>query len=160
LQPCSKNAPLHNAAEVLESAIHALEGVQSMEYEVRMLPAARTNSSDMVFAGRTTVSGTVGSPIQYRARFHADDPPTTVLAASNGDIVRISDGAQLHEFPTRAMEDDASTAALPTLQLFDAARNRQALASKNAVYAGQDDIEGDLCYVVAVSALLKRRDRQ
>lgn len=45
------------------------------------------------------------------------------------------------------MEDDASTAALPTLQLFDAARYRQALASENAVYAGEDDIEGDLCYV-------------
>jgi thiol-disulfide isomerase/thioredoxin/outer membrane lipoprotein-sorting protein len=154
-QPYSTNAPLHTAAEVLESAIHALENVKSMRYEVRILPASGTTSSAILPAGRTTVIGTVGSPIQYRAQFRADDPPTAVLAVSNGDVVRVSDGGELREFPTRTMEDNASSAALPTLQLFDAERYRKALASKNAVYAGQDDIEGDLCYVVAVSTLLK-----
>jgi thiol-disulfide isomerase/thioredoxin len=151
--PYSKTAPLHSAAEVLERAIQALDGVKSMEYEVRMVPAARTPSSDTMFAGRTTVIGTVGAPIRYRARFQAGNPPAVELAVSNGDVVRISSDGELRELPTRTVEDDASVAALPTLQLFDAARYRQALAAKNAVYAGQDDIEGDLCYVVVVSAL-------
>src|SRR5713226_7181859 len=92
--PYSKTAPLHSAAEVLEKAIQALDGVKSMEYEVRILPAAPITSTDTMFAsmfaGRTTVIGTVGAPIRYRARFQADDPRAVVLAVSNGDIVRIS----------------------------------------------------------------------
>jgi thiol-disulfide isomerase/thioredoxin/outer membrane lipoprotein-sorting protein len=154
--PYSKTAPLHSAAEVLEKAIQALDGVKSMEYEVRILPASPNTSTDPMFAsmyaGRTTVLGTVGAPIRYRARFQSDEPHAVVLAVSNGDVVRISSDGELREFPTRTMEDNASAAALPTLQLFDAARYRQALAAKNAIYAGQDDIEGDLCYVVVLSA--------
>jgi thiol-disulfide isomerase/thioredoxin len=154
-QPYSKTAALHSAAEVLESAMKALDGVRSMEYEVRMLPSPQEAPSGPDFSGRTAIIGTPGSPIRYRARFQADDPTKVVLSVSNGDVVRISAGGQLQEYPTRTMEDTASAAALPTLQLFDAARYREALAARNAVYAGQDDIEGDLCYVVAVSAPFK-----
>jgi thiol-disulfide isomerase/thioredoxin len=151
----SKNAPLRTAPEILQSAIHALDGVKSVEYEVRLLPSSPAKADDPMFAGRAAILGTVGAPIRYRALFRAEDPPTSVLAVSNGDVVRISDGGQLLQYPTRTMEDTASLAALPTLKLFDVASYRDALASKNALYAGKDDIDGDLCYVVAVSSLFK-----
>jgi hypothetical protein len=73
-QPYSKAAALHSATEVLESAIQALDGVKSMEYEVHMLPAAGAVSNDIRFAGRTTVIGTVGSPIRYRVDFIKKHP--------------------------------------------------------------------------------------
>ena len=153
--PYSKEAPLHSAAEVLQLAIHALDGVKSMQYEVRMLAGPGYPSTDPAYTGRTTVIGTVGSPIRYRAETRSDRPPAVVLAVSNGDVVRFSEGGQVRQEATRTMEDSASAAALPTLQLFDASRYRQALEARNAIYAGQDDVEGDLCYVVAVSALMK-----
>ena len=37
------------------------------------------------------------------------------------------------------------------LSAFDPNTYRKALASQSALYAGQDDIEGDLCYVVALA---------
>jgi thiol-disulfide isomerase/thioredoxin/outer membrane lipoprotein-sorting protein len=152
--PYSKIPPQHTAAEILEKTIHALESVKSMEYEVRML-ATSGAKSDVMYSGITKVIGTPSLPIQYRARFVADDPPTVVLAVSNGDKVRISDGGALIDHPTRVMEDNASEAALPTLQMFDAARFRKALMSKNAIYAGQDDVDGELCYILGLPSLFE-----
>jgi thiol-disulfide isomerase/thioredoxin len=156
---------LHSADEILQSAIQALSGVKTVEYEVRALPAGPgsdappqqaksglAGDADTVLTGRTTVIGTVGNPIRYRARFQAENTPAVELAVSDGEKVRISSGGQLREYPTRVMEDNASMHALPTLPLFDPETYRKALAGKNALYAGQDDIEGDLCNVIAVSA--------
>jgi cytochrome c biogenesis protein CcmG/thiol:disulfide interchange protein DsbE len=145
-------APLHSAEEILQSAIQALSGVKSVEYEVRALPSGQGHHAATVLTGRTTVIATVGHPIRYRARFQADSSQAVELAVSNGEKVRISSEGELREYPTRTMEDSASADALPTLLLFDAETYRKALAGKNALYAGQDDIEGDLCYVIAVSA--------
>ena len=149
----SSAEPLHSATEALQSAIRALASVKSVEYEVRTLPAGRPPQPAPVLFGRTRVLATVGSPIRYRARFQSEDPPSVELAVSDGEKVRFSAQGKLEEHPTRTMEDNASAGALPTLQLFDVERYREALASRNVLYAGQDDIEGELCYVVAVSAL-------
>jgi outer membrane lipoprotein-sorting protein len=46
--------------------------------------------------------------------------------------------------------DRASGDALATHSAFDLYTYRKALANQSALYAGEDDIEGDLCYVVAV----------
>ena len=160
--PYSKVPPQHSAAEILEKAIHALDGVKAMEYEVRILPEFRSppaaKDSDVTFAGRTKVIGTPGAPIQYRARFVAEEPKTVVLAVSNGDKVRISEEGTLTEYPTRVMEDEASIAALPTLQMFDAKRLRKALDAHNAIYAGRDDVEGELCYIVGIPSLFEDED--
>lgn len=147
----AQTAPFHSADEVLQSAIQALSGVKSVEYEVRALPSGLAQDSLAVTTSRTTVIGTVGDPIRYRARFQADNPPAVELAVSDGEKVRISSGGELKEYATRTMEDSASADALPTLPLFDAETFRKAVAGKNALYAGQDDIEGDLCYVLSVS---------
>jgi len=149
----TRQAPLHSAADILESAIKALAPVKSVEYEVRTLPASRVLQPAIVLRGRTTVVGMVGLPYRYRARYQADDPPAVELAVSDGEKVRISAKGKLEEYRTRTMEDSASAGALPTLQLFDPEIYRRALASKNVLYAGQDDIEGELCYVIGTSAL-------
>lgn len=160
--PYSKVPPQHTAAEILQKAIHALEGVKSMEYEVRTVPAPRSPllppDPDVKYAGRTKIIATPGAPIQYWARFVAEDPKTIVLAVSNGDKVRISEGAVLAEYPTRVMEDEASEAALPTLQMFDTKRLRKSLDANNAIYAGREDIEGEMCYIVGLPSLFEGED--
>ncbi|HEY3743437.1 MAG TPA: TlpA disulfide reductase family protein, partial [Bryobacteraceae bacterium] len=160
--PYSKVPPQHTAAEILQKAIHVLEGVKSMEYEVRRVPPPQPPllppDRDVQYTGRTKIIATPGAPIQYWARFVAEDPKTIVLAVSNGDKVRISDGAALTEFPTRVMEDLASEAALPTLQMFDTKRLRKSLDATNAIYAGREDIEGEMCYIVGLPSLFEGED--
>lgn len=153
--PYSTSPLSRTAADVLRGAIHALENVHTVEYEVRVLPAMGTPDDDLFYKGTTTVTATTGSPIRYRARFQSTDPPAVSLAVSDGQKVRISEDGELYEHQTRVMEDRASSAALPTLQLFDVERYRAALAANNALYLGQDDVEGELCYVIAAASPFK-----
>lgn len=151
-------APRHNAAEVLRLAIRALEGVQAIRYEVRLLPPTQSLAADANFkkmSGTSMVTGTPGFPIRYRARFQSADDRDVELAVSDGEKVRFSVAGKLEEYRTRTIEDRASVGALPTLQLFDVARYRALLESGRALYAGQDDVEGDLCYVLVSPALFK-----
>jgi thiol-disulfide isomerase/thioredoxin/outer membrane lipoprotein-sorting protein len=145
---------LHSAAEILESAIEALAPVRSVEYSVRTIPADPAAQAGTASSGHTVVIAAIGAPIRYRARFQSESPAAVELAVSDGEMVRISAAGQLSEYPTRTMEDRGSAAALPTLPSFDPGTYRKALANKSAVYAGQDDIEGDPCYVVASPSLL------
>lgn len=144
---------LHSAPEILQNAINSLAPVRSVEYTVRSIPAEPSPQRGALPAGRTVVLAPIGSPIRYRARFQSDSPLTVELAVSDGEKVRISARGQLSEYPTRAMMDRASVDALPTLTAFDPDTYRKAIANRSALYAGQDDIEGDLCYVVALPSL-------
>lgn len=148
----TRTEPAHSVADILQSAIQALAPLKSVEYEVRAVPANPAQAG-AVLTGRAVVLAAIGSPIRYRARFQAEDPPRVELAVSDGEKVRISVGGQLSEYPTRTVEDSASSDALPTIPAFDPDTYRKALASQTALYAGQDDIEGELCYVVAVPSL-------
>jgi len=148
----AQTKPSHSASEVLQSAIQALSQVQSVEYTVHALPATQSRNFNK---GQTIITGAVGQPYRYRARFQAEGSPEVALAVSDGEKVRISANGELQEYPTRTMEDRASQDALPTLSLFDPATYRKALAGGNALYAGQDDVGGELCYVVAITALLQ-----
>jgi thiol-disulfide isomerase/thioredoxin len=149
----TRSESAHSVSEILQSAIKALAPLKSVEYEVRAIPADPATQASPVFTGRAVVLATIGSPIRYRARFQSEGSSAVELAVSDGEKVRISAGGQLSEYPTRAMMDSASAVALPTLPAFDPDTYRKALASQTALYAGQDDIEGDLCYVVAAPSL-------
>lgn len=144
-------APQHSASEVLELAAHTLETAHTVEYTVRKTPPSPSQSSDP--GGRTVVLGAIGLPFRYHARFQSGRDAAVELAVSDGQKVRISAGGKLREYPTRVMEDRASADALPTLGAFDPDTYRKALAGRSAIYAGQDDIEGDRCYVVALPSL-------
>jgi len=146
--------PSHSATEILQSAINALTPVSLVEYTVRAIPANPSSAGEVLFAGRTVVLAAIGLPFRYRARFQSDSTPAIELAVSDGQTVRISAEGDLREYPTRTMEDRASANALPTLFAFDPNTYRKALANQSALYAGQDDIEGDLCYVVALPKLV------
>lgn len=150
--PYSTAPPSRTAGDVLRSAIRALENVRTLEYEVRILPVLGAPDDDLEYKGTTTITATAGSPIRYRARFRSTEPGAATLAVSDGRYVRISEDGELYEHQTRVMEDRASSAALPTLQLFDVARYRAALEANNALYVGQEDVEGERCYVIATAS--------
>jgi len=72
------------------------------------------------------------------------------LAVSDGEKVRTSAQGRLSEGSSRSIMDRASADALATRAAFDPDTYKRALANQSALYAGEDDVEGDLCYVVAV----------
>jgi hypothetical protein len=147
------DGPRHSATGILERAIETLSAITSVEYTVRAIPSEPAAPDRTESKGQTAVSALTSAPRRYRARFQSEDASAVELAVSDGEQVRISAKGQLREYPTRTMEDTASADALPTLSAFDPDTYRKALANKAALYAGQDDIEGDLCYVVALPSL-------
>ncbi len=143
--------PSHSSAEILESTIKALASLQTVRYTVETVPSPQVHDFTK---GQTVVTGAVGLPFRYRARFQQEGEGQVTLAVSDGEKVRISDKGELYEYPTRAMEDRASADALPTLFVFDSDVYRKALAGGTAQYAGQDDAGGERCTVLAVTTLL------
>ncbi len=143
--------PSHSAAAILESTIKALAPLHTVRYTVQTIPSPQIRG---FMKGQTVVTGAVGLPFRYRARFQQEGAGEVTLAVSDGEKVRISAKGELSEYPTRAMEDRASADALPTLFVFDPDLYRKARAGGTAQYAGQDDSGGEHCTVLAVSTLL------
>lgn len=145
--PAENNPRVPSAREVFESTIDALSHVETVEYEVRELPSSPATAWN--FTGRTKVIAALASPGRYWAKFQSDDPPAANMAVCNGKVTRTSTDGKVEEIPAGALVNDATTAVLPTRGLFNPETYRKALASNNFLYAGQDDVDGDLCNVVA-----------
>jgi len=143
--------PAPSPTVILESTIKALASLHSVRYTVETVPSPQIRG---FLRGRTVITGAVGLPFRYRARFTQEGAGQVTLAVSDGEKVRISDKGELYEYPTRVMEDRASADALPTLTVFDPDLYQKALAGGTARYAGQDDAGGERCTVLALTTLL------
>jgi hypothetical protein len=116
--------PFRSAAGILESTIKALAPLYTVRYTVQTVPSPQIRGFTK---GQTVITGAVGLPFRYRARFQQEGAGEMTLAVSDGEKVRISAKGELSEYPTRAMEDRASADALPTLPVFDPDQYRKAL---------------------------------
>ena len=144
--------PTKSAADVLRSTLKAVEGIDSIEYEVRMA----YSDGGKNYRSRTSVLA-ARSPFRYRARAQNEDPETTELAAMAGTTVRASSDGAIVEAPafssdgqTQIALNDASAAAARTWRLFlDRDFLSSAINSGTIMYAGVDDIDGEVCDIVA-----------
>jgi len=140
-------------ADVLRSAIKAVEKLESVEYEVRREYATADGRK---FKGRTKIVA-ARSPLRFSAKLEGEDVSVTQLAVSDGKAIRSSQNGKTSAsegpvFTSRILQgslNDAHRDVTTTLRLlFDREFLQTALASQNILFAGQDEIEGDLCNIV------------
>src|SRR5262245_35210356 len=140
-------------ADVLRSAIKAVERLESVEYEVRR---EYISTDGRKFKGRTRIVA-ARSPLRFSAKLEGEDVSVTQLAVSDGKAIRSSQNGNTSAiegpvFTSRILQgtlNDAHRDVTTTLRLlFDREFLQTALASQNILFAGQDEIEGDLCNIV------------
>lgn len=144
--------PTKSAAEILRSTLKAAEGIDSIEYEVRVAYSEGGKSHRI----RTSVLA-ARSPFRYRARAQDEVAGTTDLAVMDGTTLRASAEGEISELPafshggqSQPALNDASAAAARTWRLFlDRDFLSTAINSGTIMYAGVDDIDGELCDIVA-----------
>jgi outer membrane lipoprotein-sorting protein len=149
--------PTKSAADILRSTLKAAEGIDSIEYEVRLAYSEGGKSHRI----RTGVLA-ARSPIRYRARAQDEDAGTTDLAVMDGTTVRASSEGEISEAPAfseggqmQRLLNDASAAAARTWRLFlDRDFLSTAINSGTIMYAGVDDIDGELCEIVAYARIV------
>ena len=149
-----KEVPTENpASAVLAQAVSALSEVKVVGYEIRSFPAPGQEAN--FETGTTSALTAIGSPVLFRAKYESDSRKTVNLAVSDGATERTSDHGEIQESSARTMADRAAEDVLPTRVAFEPQIYRKALTDHSALYAGQDDIEGDLCSIVAIPSLSK-----
>ncbi|MDQ3650464.1 MAG: redoxin family protein [Acidobacteriota bacterium] len=144
-------------ADVLQSALKAVESIESVEYEVR---SERSNSAGNKFRGRTTILAS-RSPFRFSAKLQGEDALITQIAVSDGKITRASYNGKTDEANTfapsypkeRVMPARPGNDVIPDVSatwrlLLNPDFLKEAIASGNIVYVKQEDVEGDLCNVV------------
>jgi thiol-disulfide isomerase/thioredoxin/outer membrane lipoprotein-sorting protein len=142
-------------ANILRGMLKAVEGIDSVEYEVRR--EYKTSEGEK-FRGRTTILAS-RSPFRFSARLQAEDATITQIAISDGRITRGSSDGKTNEISTFASRypkekvmpyvNDANLDVSATWRLLlDADFVKEIIVSGNILYVKQDDIEGDLCHVV------------
>jgi thiol-disulfide isomerase/thioredoxin len=147
-----KEIPAENpTSAVLAQALNALSEVKVVSYEIRSFPAHGEEAN--FETGTTSALTAIGGPVLFRARYESDSRKTVNLAVSDGETERTSDNGEIQESSARAMADRAAEDVLPTRAAFEPQIYRKALADHSALYAGQDDVEGDLCSIVAIPSL-------
>lgn len=141
--------------EVLQSALKAVEGIESVEYEVRR---EHTTSAGAKFRGRTTILAS-RSPLRFSAKLHGEDAPIKQIAVSDGKVTSASYDGQTKQTNTFAASYPKEK-LMPTLSgaswdvsatwrlLLDAEFLKEAIASGRTLYVKQEDIGGDICHVV------------
>jgi thiol-disulfide isomerase/thioredoxin len=138
-------------AAILRSLLKATEKIDTIEYEVRRdskgSDGVQHHSRSRVLASR--------SPLGIRAQFQDEETGVRDLAVLEGDVTRYSAEGIAGEVPrtfvatgqvvpNRSAVDVAMTWRL----LLDREYITTAIESGNIVYAGKDDIEGELCRTV------------
>jgi hypothetical protein len=148
-----KNIPAEYSAgePLLEQAVNALSEVKVASYEVRTFPAPGEEAN--FETGTTSILTAIGSPVLFRAKYESDSRRTVNLAVSDGKTESTSDNGETQKYPVRAMVGRATQDALPTRAAFDPQTYRKALSDHSALYAGQDDAEGELRSIVAITSL-------
>lgn len=142
-------------ADVLQTALKAVEKIESVEYEVRS--EITTPAGDKVKV-RTTIFAT-RTPFRFSATLRGEGPPLRQMAVSDGEITRASYDGKVNETNTFASTypkekvmpilNDANRHVSGTWRLLlDADLLKEAIGSGNILYVKQEDIEGDLCNVV------------
>ncbi len=137
-------------AEILRSALKATEKIDTIEYEVHRDskgPDGKLHRSrSRVLAAR--------SPFRVQARFEDEDTGARDMSVLEGDVTRYSANGIAGEtrtfvaggqsIPNRSAVDVAMTWRL----FFDRDYLATAIDSDKIVYAGKDDIGGELCYTI------------
>jgi thiol-disulfide isomerase/thioredoxin len=138
-------------ADILRSALKAAEKIDSIEYEVRR---DSKGPDGKLHRSRSTVLA-ARSPFRFQVRFEDEDTGARDMSVLDGDITRYSADGIAGEIrrtfvaggqivPNRSASDVAITWHV----LLDRDYLLTAIESDNIVYAGKDDIDGELCYTV------------
>jgi len=141
-----------SAADVLRSTLKAVEGIDSIEYEVRVAYSDRGKH----YRFRTSVSA-ARLPYRYSARTQDDDAGTRELAVMDGATTQAGSEGEISESPAfsadglmQPMLNQASASAARTWRLLlDRDFLSTAINSGNIMPAGVDDVDGELCDIVA-----------
>lgn len=144
-------------ADVLQSALKAVQSIESVEYQVHR---ERVTSTGLKFRGQTTIVAS-RSPFRFSAKFQGEDVPIAQMAVSDGKNTRVSYDGKTDEtsifalsypkekvMPARGGYDVIPDVATTWRLLLDADFLKEAIASENILYVKQEDVEGDLCHVV------------
>lgn len=138
-------------ADILRSALKSAEKIDTIEYEVRRDskgPDGKLHRSrSSVLAAR--------SPFRFQARFEDEDTGARDMSVLDGDITRYSADGIAGEVRRTFVaggqivpNSSASDVAITWHMLFDRDYLATAIDSGNIVYAGKDDIDGELCHSV------------
>lgn len=139
-----------SAGEVLIRTAQILSSAEAVRYNVERIAAHPNSPDDSIDPGTTTILAATNEPPRFEARFHSD-AGILEYAVSDGQLTRTSDQGKLSEGPARAMLDRPSEDALPSLGAFDTKTYRG--VAESTLYAGDDDVEGDLCHVIALTSV-------
>lgn len=138
-------------AGILRAALKATEKIDTIEYEVRRDskgPDGKLHrSQSTVLAAR--------SPFRFQARFENEDTRMRDMAVLEGDVTRYSSDGIAGEIPKtfvaagQIVPDYAAIdVAITWRVLLDRDYISTAIDSGNIVYAGKDDVDGELCNTV------------
>lgn len=138
-------------ADILRSALRAAEKIGSIEYEVRRDskgPDGKLHRSrSRVLAAR--------SPFRFQARFEDEDTGARDMSVLDGDTTRYSADGIAGEIQRTFFaggqivpNHSASDVAITWRVLLDPGYLSTVIDSPNIVYAGKDDIDGELCHTV------------
>jgi cytochrome c biogenesis protein CcmG, thiol:disulfide interchange protein DsbE len=136
---------------ILRSALKATEKIDSIEYEVRR---ESKGSDGKLHRGRSTVLA-ARSPFRFQARFEDEDTRTRDMSVLEGDVTRYSADGIAGEIPQTFVtggqvvpNQAAAGVAITWRVLLDRDYLSTAIDRGNIVYAGKDDIDGELCSTV------------
>ena len=145
-------AQANDAPSILRSALKATEKIDTIEYEVRRMSKAPDGklrySRSMILAQR--------SPLGVVARYQSDDTGIRDMAVLDGEVTRYSSDGVAGEIPRTFIAAGqispnwaSGDIAITWRVLLDREFVSRAIDSGSIVYAGKDDIEGELCRIVA-----------
>jgi thiol-disulfide isomerase/thioredoxin len=140
-------------ADVFKRAAAALASVESVSFDAREIDGYTVGTARR--PGHTHVVAT-RSPFRYSARLRTDDGAIMEMAVSDGRASWSSGDGQTREGIAREIMNTASADAFSSGSLFDRDLYTKALASGDLLYAGRDDVDGELCDVVAYATFMER----
>ncbi len=135
-------------ADILRSALKATEKIATLEYEVRR----ESKGSDGKLRHTRSTILAARSPFGFHARFQDEDTQSRDMAVLEGDVTRYSADGVSGEIPHTFVaagqivpNDAAVDVAITWRVLLDREYLLAAIDSGNVVYAGKDDVDGELC---------------
>jgi thiol-disulfide isomerase/thioredoxin len=138
-------------ANILRSVLKATENINTIEYEVHRNSKGTDGKPHRLWSRILAAR----SPFGFQVHFQDEDSGIREMAVSDGTTTRYSSEGETGEeaptfigdkqvIPVGAVFDVAVTWHV----LLDRAFVSTAIDSRNLVYAGTDDIEGDLCSII------------
>jgi thiol-disulfide isomerase/thioredoxin len=138
-------------ASILRSALKATENIGTIEYEVRR---ESKGPDGKLHQSRSTVLA-ARSPFRFQARFEDEDTQTRDMSVLEGEVTRYSADGIVGEIPQTFVASGqivpnraAADVAITWRVLLDRDYLSTAIDSGNIVYAGKDDVDGELCNTV------------